>query len=133
MGEVSLGRLQGFPIVKGLKPGEVLLVPLYKIGHLVQQAAPLRGVHGPPNGSELKGTTSRIDCQVHISFSSLRNLAYWLLCGRVNRGEGGSTHRVDKLVVDEQLGELHLRRGHGDSGIRTGDGGGRGGSSRDRN
>ena len=53
---------------------------------------------------------------INVEKSSF-HLAYRFLCGRVNCSVGGPADRVNKLVVDEQLGELHLRQGHdGDCG-----------------
>ena len=89
MGEIPARRLQGLPVVKSLEPGQVLLVPLDQVGHLVQEPAsdsggvdsldmedvlPVGGVHRAPLRSQLEGATSGFHCEVHVLFPTLGHL-----------------------------------------------------------
>ena len=108
--EVSVVRVrERLTVVQGLEAGEVLAVPLDEVGQLVQQVAPLRGVHGAPRASQLERLLRCGHGLVHVSLVALGNVAYLFPRAGVDGGECGPTHGIVPRVVDEDLRVFDVR------------------------
>ena len=84
---------------------DVVGVPLHEVGELVEEPAPVRGVHLSPLGPEAEGMVGSLHGGIHVSLVALLDVADDLLRRRIHRGKRLARCRFPELVVDEHLFE----------------------------